>query len=257
MKIYGIQFNSEWNKKEANFKIIKALIQNHKIIKNSLLILPEMFATGFNLDPACTTFEEPQKTESFLSKLAINTRCWVIGGMIKPEKNHNKGANCSVLFCPKGKKRLTYTKIHPIPMLGEEKVHVRGKEFKSTPVESFQVSTAICYDLRFPELFRSSLKQGANLFIVIACWPKIRIEQWAVLLRARAIENQAYVIGLNRTGKDPNLEYGGHSLVIDPMGNILADGGESECIVEAEIKSHTVEQWRTQFPSVNNFLENN
>ncbi len=254
MKVYGIQLNSEWNQKEVNFKKVKTLLEKHKVIKNSLLILPEMFATGFNLDPPATMAEEPQKTENFLSHLAEEKKCWVIGGMVMPKESQKKGKNCSVLFSPQGERRLTYTKIHPIPMLGEDEVHVRGNKVKSGPIEFFQVSTLICYDLRFPELFRSSLKQGTNLFVVIACWPKIRIQHWSILLRARAIENQAYVVGLNRTGKDPSLEYGGHSMVIDPRGNILVDGGEKEGLIEAEIKKNTVDEWRSEFSAVNDYL---
>jgi predicted amidohydrolase len=128
---------------------------------------------------------------------------------------------------------------------------------KSVPIEFFQISTFICYDLRFPELFRSSLKQGTNLFVVIACWPKTRIQHWSVLLRARAIENQAYVVGLNRTGKDPGLEYGGHSMVIDPMGNILVEGGEEEGLIEAEIEKNTINEWRSEFSATNDYLNYN
>ena len=254
MKVYGIQLDSEWNKKDVNFKKVKTLLEKHKVIKNSLLILPEMFATGFNLDTSATMSEEPQKTENFLSHLAKEKKCWVIGGMVEPEETQKKGKNCSVLFSPQGQRRLTYTKIHPIPMLGEDEVHVRGNKVKSVPIEFFQISTLICYDLRFPELFRSSLKQGTNLFVVIACWPKIRIQHWSILLRARAIENQAYVVGLNRTGNDLNLEYGGHSMVIDPMGNILVDGGEKEGLIEAEIKKNAVDDWRSEFSAINDYL---
>jgi predicted amidohydrolase len=257
MKIYGIQLSSEWNQKEKNFKKVKTLLEKHKVIKNSLLVLPEMFATGFNLDPPATMAEEPHKTESFLSQLAKEKKCWIIGGMIKPEKNQKKGKNCSVLFSPEGERKLSYTKIHPIPMLGEDEVHVRGDKVKSVPIEFFQISTFICYDLRFPELFRSSLKQGTNLFVVIACWPKTRIQHWSVLLRARAIENQAYVVGLNRTGKDPGLEYGGHSMVIDPMGNILVEGGEEEGLIEAEIEKNTINEWRSEFSATNDYLNYN
>ena len=92
-------------------------------------------------------------------------------------------------------------------------------------VNSFTVTPAICYDLRFPELFRSALHFGTDLFVVLGCWPQNRIEHWVTLLRARAIENQAFVIGVNRIGEDQGLEYGGRTMVITPKGEILSDGG--------------------------------
>ena len=94
------------------------------------------------------------------------------------------------------------------------------------------------------------MQKGAGLFIVIACWPKVRIEHWITLLRARAIENLSYVIGVNRTGREPNCEYGGRSLIIDPRGKVLADGKNGECIIEGVLDYSIMKEWRNQFPAL-------
>ena len=114
----------------------------------------------------------------------------------------------------------------PLPILGEDKVHLEGRTIENLSIGSFNVTPAICYDLRFPELFRAALHLGANLFVVLGCWPKSRINHWVTLLKARAIENQAYVVGVNRIGKDEDLEYGGRTMVVYPQGEILADASK-------------------------------
>ena len=147
-----------------------------------------------------------------------------------------------------------YKKIHPIPILAEDKVHLEGRTIENLSIGSFNVTPAICYDLRFPELFRSALHSGTNLFVVLGCWPKSRINHWVTLLKARAIENQSYVVGVNRIGKDEDFEYGGRTMVVCPQGEILADGEEKEGVVEATIDDSLVNDWRTQFPAVREFI---
>ena len=256
MKVYLFQFDAKWENKNANFEKILFLSAHLKIVKKSILVLPEMFATGFSLNPKVTAASEPNKTESFLSSLAKETKCWIIAGLTLPTQKHNLAKNCAVTFDPNGRRISEYTKIHPISILGENNAHIAGDKIETFPIRDFQVSPLICYDLRFPELFRSALKLGTNLFIVIACWPKIRIEHWITLLRARAIENQAYIVGVNRIGKDPNIVYGGRSVIIDPVGEIIADGEENEGIVEAEIKKSKLDDWRTKFPVIEDIRGN-
>ncbi|HKG80277.1 MAG TPA: nitrilase-related carbon-nitrogen hydrolase, partial [Pyrinomonadaceae bacterium] len=115
----------------------------------------------------------------------------------------------------------------------------------------FTVSPFICYDLRFPEIFRAAVFQGAQLFVVIANWPASRVRHWITLLKARAIENQAYVMGVNRCGNDPKLSYSGHSMIIDPRGEVLADASEVEGVISAEIDAEALAQYRREFPFLN------
>ena len=255
MNIYGIQLDSAWVNKDENFTKVDTILNTRHIEKNSLLVLPEMFATGFSLEPSKTLTSEPQKTENYLSSLAKNKQCWVVAGMTQPSKQEGTAHNCAVFFCPEGMKISSYSKIHPIPILGEDTVHLAGSSVASIEIDSFVVTPLICYDLRFPEVFRLALKQETNVFIVIACWPKVRIEQWIILLQARAIENQSYVIGVNRVGKDPDLEYGGRSLIVDPLGKIITEGDENEGIIEANIEKEIIEKWRSQFPVIADIRE--
>ena len=255
MKIYALQFDSKWKDKESNFALVYSLLSEQQVPENSLIILPEMFATGFCLDPDLTTANETEKIECFLSELAQQMKSWVIGGMTHPSQEARKAFNTAVTFNPQGKKISIYKKIHPITVLSEDKVHLPGNIVGSFAVNSFTVTPAICYDLRFPELFRSALHFGSDLFVVLGCWPQNRIEHWVTLLRARAIENQAFVIGVNRIGEDQGLEYGGRTMVITPKGEILSDGGTVEGVVEAEIKSSSAKQWRKEFPAIKEIFE--
>ena len=195
-----------------------------------------------------TTEHEPEKTEAFLSNLAKEKKCWVTGGIIEPSKTGEKGVNRSVTFSSSGERIGSYAKTHPASIYHEEEFHESGNTVEVFSIGSFQVCPLICYDLRFPELFRIGVQKGANLFIVIACWPKIRIGHWLSLLKARAIENQSYVVGVNRTGSDPNMEFGGNSVAIDPKGEILVNAGEIESVLSMEIDSSLVAQWREEFP---------
>jgi len=112
------------------------------------------------------------------------------------------------------------------------------------------VAPFVCYDLRFPEVFRVASAAGANLMVVIANWPSKRIQHWVTLLQARAIENLSYVIGVNRTGNDPTLEYSGRSVIVDYMGEILADAGSDECVISADLDFEELNRWREGFPAL-------
>lgn len=252
MKVYAVQRNIDWEKKEANFAGIRSLLDKEVIEANSLLVLPETFSTGFSMNIRQTTLGEPKLTEDFLSSVAMERKCWITGGMIEPGKKKDKGINRSVTFSPIGEKIGSYAKIHPASMYGEEKFHTPGNKVEVFPLGPFHACPLICYDLRFPEVFRIGMQKGANLFIVIACWPKIRIDHWVNLLRARAIENLSYVIGVNRIGKEPEVEHGGRSLIIDPKGEVLTDAKEAECLIEAEINHATVTEWKNEFPALEN-----
>jgi len=112
------------------------------------------------------------------------------------------------------------------------------------------VQPAVCYDLRFPELFRTPAARGAELICVIANWPAARESHWLALLKARAIENQAYVAAVNRCGRDPNVEYAGRSQIIGPRGEVLEDAGNGEAVIAAELDATLLRQYRGQFPAL-------
>ena len=249
MKAYCIQLDQAWEDKAANFAKAEALLTKASPDAGSLVVLPEMFPTGYSINTAATTKDEPAHTESFLSDLSRKHRCWVMAGNAEPRQD-GMGANVSLTFNPDGEKVSGFTKLHPVPVYKEDLHYEKGKTIETFECNGFTVSPFICYDLRFPEVFRIAAIRGANLLVVIANWPEVRIQHWLTLLEARAIENQAYVIGVNRCGNDPNLPYPGRSAIFDPQGNCLGDAGGEESILLAELDLANVKQWREKFPAL-------
>ncbi len=250
MKVHLVQFSPIWEDKEANFARIQRLLECSPPEPHSLVVLPEAFATGFSLNLQVTCDGEPGQTHAFLSRLSSAHKVWILAGLIAPDPDSAMGKNIAVLFNPEGERFGEYQKMYPFAPIGEDKVHLAGKEPQIFSIGNFLLSPALCYDLRFPELFRASVKQGANLFVVLASWPDSRMSHWHALLQARAIENQAYVIGVNRTGSDPNHQYAGGSKVIDPMGKTRVESNMEEELVSFTLEYRLIEDWRSSFPAL-------
>lgn len=253
MNIYLLQFSPVWEDKENNFEQVKKWIEPNKPSSNSLLILPETFATGFSLSLDKTLAGEPHQTEFFLKNLSLEFGTWVMGGMITPALDSStKGKNSVVVYSPDGTKKGSYEKIHLFNPSGEEKVHLPGNQVEVFEINGLKICPLICYDLRFPEVFREGTKNGAEVFVVHACWPNKRMNHWRILLQARAIENQAYVIGINRTGEEPETQYEGGSMVVDPQGNIVLELGNKSIGQEVVLKKKLIDEWRASFPALPN-----
>jgi len=255
LKVHLVQFSPLWEDKEANFTRVENLIQKSSSEPGSLVVLPEAFATGFSLNLQVTCDGEPEQTHAFLSRLSSTHKIWILAGLITPDPDSAMGKNIAVLFNPEGERVGEYQKMHPFTPMGEDKVHLVGQEPQIFSIGNFLLSPVLCYDLRFPELFRASVKQGANLFVVLASWPDSRMSHWHALLKARAIENQAYVIGVNRTGSDPNHQYAGGSKVIDPMGKTSAESNMEEELVSFTLEHTLMEDWRSSFPALEDIRE--
>jgi omega-amidase len=249
MKVVMIQLDSVWEDPTANFAKVDALLAANPPEPGSLLVLPEMFSTGFSLDLAKTRQTMARETEEYLRRLAMRCKSAVIGGGVSAGAA-GKGRNESVVFSATGRLLARYVKQRPFTAGGEDRVHEAGREPVVFPLEGFNVALLVCYDLRFPELFRAAARLRADLFVVIAAWPVKRIDHWVTLLRARAIENQAFVVGVNRVGSDPRFVYTGRSLVVNPHGEIVADAGESETVFTANIEHADVVSWRAEFPAL-------
>ncbi len=249
MNIAAIQLDSAWEDPHANFAKIDSLLAASPPAEGTLIVLPEMFATGFSLDLSKTMQGAALETEDYLRSLALRHRCTVQGGVISLGTNRC-GRNESVTFSADGSLLARYVKQRPFSGAGESEVHEAGNESIIFRLGDFTVTPLICYDLRFPELFRKAARLGADLFVVIAAWPVKRIEHWLTLLKARAIENQAFVVGVNRTGREPRFEYCGRSIIVNPHGEIIADAGTSESILMAEISHAEVSAWRQEFPAL-------
>jgi predicted amidohydrolase len=249
MHVYCLQLNSAWENKPESFTRARNLLSRAQIKPNSLLLLPEMFATGFSMNIDKIAEEPEGPTHQFLAAIARETQSTVLGGLVRKSPD-GKGTNRCLVISPTGATLADYAKLHPFTFGEEAKHYVAGNDLLTFPLGPFTVAPTICYDLRFPELYRCAVKQGATLLTCIASWPIQRESHWLALLQARAIENQAYVAACNRTGSDPHHTYGGRSLIIDPKGQILADAGKDERVISAELDLHALQTYRQQFPAL-------
>ena len=249
MKVYCCQLDIAWENKPENFKKVRSLLAAARPDPGSLVVLPEMFSTGFSMNVAAISEQAAPGAEQFIRDLAKEFAVTIVAGIVN-QTPEGKGLNEALVISPEGKELTRYTKIHPFTFGKELEHYNRGKAIHSFEWNTLKVAPFICYDLRFPEIFRSAVRQGAEMYVVIANWPNKREQHWVTLLQARAIENLAYVIGVNRAGADPKLVYPGRSLIIDPHGNILADAGPAEKIISAEINPDVVRCWRQDFPAL-------
>jgi omega-amidase len=254
VQVVGCQFDIAWEDKQANFDQVRALLRNASVEPGALIVLPEMFATGFSMNVESITEPRQGPTQQFLSQLSQDTRAYIVGG-VATTNSDGRGRNEELVIDPSGQEILRYCKLHPFSFGGEDKHFARGEEMCSFAWGSFRVAPFICYDLRFPEIFRHLARAGAHLFVVIANWPAARDMHWQTLLRARAIENQAYVIGVNRVGSDPKLTYLGHSLILDPRGETLAAAGEGAQLIQANLQIEPLLEYREQFPALRDMRE--
>lgn len=246
-KIHCVQLDIVWEDKLANFKRVERLLEATPPEPGSLVLLPELFSTGFSLNVAAIREGRERETERFLAGLARKYRAYFLGGLVSIKTN-GKGSNQAVVFAPDGEEVVRYSKLQPFTLGGEAGCYDPGRHTVTFEWNRLTVSPFVCYDLRFPEHFRTAVKRGAELFTVIANWPVVRIQHWVTLLQARAIENQAYVAGVNRVGTDPKLSYNGLSLIVSPKGDILAQAGQGECVISAEIDPAALAAYRKDLP---------
>ncbi len=203
VNVIALQFDIAWENKAANFDEVRRRLTDARPEKDSLVVLPEMFATGFTMNTGAMAETCGGETEQFLARTAKESGIFLLAGAA-----------------------------------------MRGLRWGDCTVSPF-----VCYDLRFPEIFRqAAAAHRPELFVVIANWPEKRIQHWIRLLQARAIENQACVVGVNRIGNDPYYAYGGHSLIIDPLGEILADAGTREGSIQAKLDLANLRKYREGLP---------
>lgn len=248
MKLLGLQFDIAWEDKAANFEKVRSLADQAAPELGDLVVLPEMFATGFSMNVARTAEPYGGPTERFLSRLARERGIYVAGGAAM-QGEQGPPRNKALILGPSGELLGFYAKMRPFTPGGEANHYAAGHEPMSFRWAGCAVAPFICYDLRFPELFRQiAATARPELFLVIANWPEKRIAHWVRLLQARAIENQAYVIGVNRIGQDPFYTYSGRSLIVDYNGEILADAGGNEAVISAALDLEPLRKYRLGLP---------
>jgi predicted amidohydrolase len=207
-----------WEDPPENFRRAAILAERAVAEGARLVVLPEMFATGFSMNAALVSgFAGDAK--AFLSGLASRLSAWVLGGYGEP--GEPRPANACSIFDPAGEEVLHFRKLHLFTLSGEDRHYAPGDSLATVDVEGVRITPLICYDLRFPEPFRAAARR-TDLFCVPANWPDKRADAWSTLLRARAMENQAYVLGVNRVGEVGGELHSGHSALVDPMGKDVA-----------------------------------
>jgi omega-amidase len=249
MQIVACQLDIAWEDKPASHQRARTLLAGAAIEPGALVVLPEMFATGFSMHVDAIAEAPGGPTHEFLAGLAREYNACVLGGLVTRGVD-GRGRNEAVAFGPQGQELARYCKMQPFSFAGETKHYVSGSGIITFKWQDFTIAPLVCYDLRFPELFRIAVRAGAQLMVVVANWPQPRESHWLALLRARAIENQCYVAGVNRAGGDPHVHYGGHSLIVNPRGETVAEAGEDPQVLTAKIELEPLLEYRQQFPAL-------
>lgn len=245
LKVTLIQSDISWENTDANLNSISHLIASVKEDTN-LIVLPEMFATGFTMKPGLFAQTMEGSAISHMKQWAQSTNAAVCGSLviIDDGKYYNR-----FIWVEANGRLIQYNKAHLFRM-GEEQLHYsKGTERIIIDYMGWRIAPFICYDLRFPVWFRRTKNFDYDLLLVVANWPEIRNLHWRILPLARAIENQAYVVTVNRIGLDGNgFNYAGNSQIIEPTGKILFDAGNTETVQTFEIDINEVNTYRQTFP---------
>lgn len=232
---------------DTKYNLISAedYIHQCKMKGACLAVFPEMSMTGFGLNPEQIAESENGVTVRTMSEYALRYQIALGFGYVRRETDGF--TNRYAIVNSDGRIMCDYAKIHPFSYAGEDKQYKKGSRVYSTRIGNMDISPLICYDLRFPEIFQAvSVKSG--LIIVAANWPAQRSSQWKLLLQARALENQSYVIGVNRVGAGNDIYYSGDSMLVDPEGQIMDILSGKAGIMIVDVDKDKVDGYRTDFP---------
>lgn len=244
MKITILQTDIVWANPQENTKNAEQLINENA--GADLYVLPEMFSTGFATQPEGIA-ESDGHSLNWMKTAAQKHNC-AIAGSIAMEENGNYYNRFYFVF-PDGRVK-HYDKHHLFTYSGEDKHFTAGQERVIVEYQGFRILLQVCYDLRFPVFSRN--RKDYDMAIYVASWPTVRLKAWTTLLHARAIENQCYIIGVNRTGEDPSCGYSGGSEIIDPWGNtIVACERNKVDAATADLSIDPLLEFRRQFPVLN------
>ncbi len=258
LTITTIQTNLHWEDKTANLRMLEEKINGIQE-KTEIVILPEMFSTGFSMQPKRLAEKMNGESISWMERIAAAKKIILTGSLIIEEEG--KYYNRLVWMLPNGQFGI-YDKRHLFAFAGEDKKFTPGTKRLIASVKGWKINLLVCYDLRFPVWSRQtspptplSSRKGAgsevefDVLIYVANWPERRIHAWKTLLQARAIENQSFVIGVNRVGKDGNDFYhSGETMIVDAMGEVLYTKAREEDIFTITLEKNKLEEVRNKLP---------
>lgn len=246
LKVAAIQADLVWEDHAANRQLLAETISGIEAGVD-LIILPEMFATGFSMDPARLGEEKGGESVEWMKRISAERKCALAGSLIVTVdgKHYNR-----MYFADSGEITAIYDKRHLFQMAGEHEVFTGGTERVAADFRGWKIALNVCYDLRFPVFSRRTSDFQYDLLINCANWPEVRSSHWRALLPARAIENQSFVIGVNRVGQDGNeIPYCGDSVILDFMGEELANAGKQAGVIVAELDPEPMKRYREKFPA--------
>ena len=241
-----MQSDLQWQQAEANREILAGMLAQ-SVTETDLIVLPEMFTSAFSVGSGAIPEAWPGESIDWMQVVAANFDAAVCGSIAVLEDGER--FNRLVFVSPEGGLAY-YDKRHLFRMLGEDKRYSAGTERAVLSWRGWRILPLVCYDLRFPVWSRNTPDLAYDLLLYVANWPGARNYHWQTLLKARAIENLAYVAGVNRIGQDGNgIDYIGHSMLIDPAGEVLLDAEESAGTFTISIDKSALENYRESFPA--------
>lgn len=248
MRLALLQQNTVWHSPADNLERTEAGVRQAAQAGCDAALLPEMFATGFSMDVSRGAEPENGPISRAVAGFSQQYCIDIVAGIAVRHGTAETGQNTAAVFNNRGALHACYTKVYPFSLEAEQQYYPAGHRAVVCAVAGVPATVAICYDLRFPELFRSVARQ-VQLMCVLANWPAARSDHWETLLRARAIENQCYVAGVNRVGCDAaGRQYAGGSMVVDPWGRVVCSAGNAESVLTADIDPQQVRAVRLQYP---------
>lgn len=244
----AIQFTVSQGDVDANLAYVREALKRAATAGANLALLPEMWSSGFSYRNLNELALRTAGIVEELLSLSRELKLVIVGSMPEP---HGEKVFNTIYVVDNGRLAGSYRKLHLFSLLGEDKAFDSGDSWLLAETSIGRLGVIICYDLRFPELSRRLALEGAQVICVPAQWPKPRQEHWRTLLRARAIENQLFVVSCNACGQIGKLDFFGMSMIINPKGEILAEANEEQTEIAAELDMQVMEQWRAQIPCFN------
>lgn len=248
MKVACIQMDIVFGDVEKNIENAKNKISEAMKERPDVIVLPELWTTGYDLTRLSEIADKDGlETKEKLIEWSKQYGVHIVGGSIAKQTEQGV-TNTMYVVTNKGELVNEYSKVHLFQLMDEHKYLIAGNSTGEFKLDDVECAGTICYDIRFPEWMRVHTAKGAKVLFVVAEWPLVRLAHWRLLLQARAVENQCYVVACNRAGKDPNNEFAGHSLIVDPWGEVVVEANEEESILFGELTFEKIEEVRKGIP---------